>query len=141
MTTLSPVELEQCKRAFSITDKEGVGYLKRKELRQLFSILNITIPSEELHLLISQADFHDFLKIYQKFRTDTAKTTSDRDTKEAFVALGGNADASGTISADRLRKTLKGFELTLDLESPLAKLDKEQTGILTYQQFKALMTV
>ncbi len=36
---------------------------------------------------------------------------------------------------------LQEFELTLDLESPLAKLDKDQTGILSYQQFKALMTV
>lgn len=40
-----------------------------------------------------------------------------------------------------LQWLVQGFELTLDLESPLAKLDKEQTGILNYQQFKALMTI
>ena len=37
-----------------------------------------------------EVDLNDFLKIYQKYRADNAKATSDRDTKEAFVALGGN---------------------------------------------------
>ena len=37
-----------------------------------------------------EVDFNDFLKIYQKFRADNARASSDRDTMEAFTALGGN---------------------------------------------------
>ena len=47
-----------------------------------------------------EIDFNDFLKIYQKFRADNTKATGDRDTKEAFVALGGNVSRVLLLSTD-----------------------------------------
>ncbi len=37
-----------------------------------------------------EVDFNDFVKMYQRFRADNARASSDRDTLEAFSALGGN---------------------------------------------------
>ena len=35
---------------------------------------------------------------------------------DAFVAMGGGADRSGNIEAEKLRRTIKAFELTIDIE-------------------------
>jgi len=45
-------------------------------------------------------------------------------TVDAFVAMGGNPDKSGQIRAEKLVKTIKEFQLTIDIEARFTcKLD------------------
>lgn len=73
------------------------------------------------------------------------------------------ADRSGKVLVDKLRSTIKvclphcmaqvmpcsthqctaeivqEFELTIDLDTLLAELDKEQTGSIDYKEFKSIL--
>ena len=51
----------------------------------------------------------------EKQKQQMESNTDETDTIEAFVALGGNRDKSGKISAERLTNTIKEFELTIDI--------------------------
>jgi hypothetical protein len=35
---------------------------------------------------------------------------------DAFVAMGGNPDKSGRVEAEKLRKTIRAFELTINID-------------------------
>lgn len=45
---------------------------------------------------------------------------------DAFIALGGNADKTGEISADKLRSIVKDFGLTIDIEVRLLRCSTVQ---------------
>lgn len=64
----------------------------------------------------------------------------ESDTIDAFVAMGGASDKSGQVSADKLRATVKAFELTLDIEKLIDEVDKDGSGFLDYYEFKAIMS-
>ncbi|GFH21359.1 uncharacterized protein HaLaN_18648 [Haematococcus lacustris] len=69
----------------------------------------------------------------------TAKHGDEQETIDAFVALGGNADGSGTISTDRLQAVVREFELTLNIAKFIAEVDKENSGTIGYEPFKLLL--
>ena len=58
----------------------------------------------------------------------------------AYVALGGNADRSGTINAERLRKTCQYFQLTIDIDKLIKQYDTDGSGEIDYDEFKAMLT-
>lgn len=64
----------------------------------------------------------------------------EADTLDAFVAMGGQPDKSGEVSADKLRATIRAFELTLDIEKLIDEVDKDGSGFLDYQEFRAIMS-
>lgn len=47
---------------------------------------------------------------------------------DAFVALGGNADESGQISATKLRAIVREFQLTIDIEALIREVDADNSG-------------
>ena len=87
-------------------------------------------------LAFQPAEFSEFLKVFENHKTlqdekddETDLSTSSRlffllatcaqtpfETVDAFVAMGGKADKTGQIEAEKLRKTIKAFELTIDIE-------------------------
>lgn len=61
-------------------------------------------------------DFKDFLKAIAFWKILESEKEED-DLVDAFVAMGGNPDKSGTIDAKALIKTVKSeFEMTIDIE-------------------------
>ena len=49
------------------------------------------------------------------------------------------SDRSGTVSVERLGRTLREFELHVDLETLLEEHDLEETDGLTFEQFRTLL--
>lgn len=79
---------------------------------------------DELTSMMYEADIgnkgyiseNDFVYIIAKQKIDY-KNKLISEAKDAFVALGGASDLSGTISTDRIKEILKGdFAISEDLE-------------------------
>lgn len=62
----------------------------------------------------------------------------DEDTLKAFIALGGGEDGSGEILASTLRDAIRGFGLTIDIDSMIRTVDVHHSGVLGYVDFCAL---
>ena len=61
---------------------------------------------------------------------------------DAFVACGGNADMSGSVETKKLTKIIKDdFGLTIDIERMIDMIDKDKSGKIEYDEFKALLTL
>lgn len=59
----------------------------------------------------------------------------------AFVAMGGGADAGGSVQAERLRKVIKeDFGLTFKIDELLEDLQPQQEGQVNYKEFKVLFS-
>eukprot|EP01052_Picozoa_sp_SAG31_P025240 SAG31_NODE_2201_length_6201_cov_14.443461_4_plen_129_part_00 len=65
----------------------------------------------KMRALPNSIDFGEFLMVIKEQKLASAAAGDESDTILAFQALGGNADKSGFISADRLRKTCKVYIL------------------------------
>lgn len=62
----------------------------------------------------------------------------DVDTVRAFVALGGSMDRKGTVNTNRLRSTIRDFDLTIDIDAMLKEVDDDDNGTIDYGEFKSL---
>ncbi|DBB05902.1 TPA: hypothetical protein ACH3X3_009902 [Trebouxia sp. C0006] len=117
------------------------------ELTSIMSSLGYNASDEDIAAQLHQVDsevhqeidLDEFLRLVESQKQVGGADADDTDTVEAFVALGGKADRSGKVLIEKLRNTIKEFELTIDLDVMLAELDKEQSGSIDYKEFKSLL--
>lgn len=59
---------------------------------------------------------------------------------DAFVAMGGCEDKSGSVDANKLIQIIKGeFEMTIDIERLIKEIDEDGSGEIEFKEFKALL--
>lgn len=58
----------------------------------------------------------------------------------AYVALGGNPDLTGSLDAERLRKTCQDFQLTIDIDKLIRQYDTDGSGQIDYEEFKSMLS-
>ena len=115
MAPLSNEEIEQCRVAFNKFDKDGSGSIADWELKQMLQSMGQDPSDDEIFEMIAQVDddgsneidFGEFCKVIQIQKAASAGQSDETDTIDAFIALGGNADKSGQVSADKLRGIIK----------------------------------
>ena len=57
------------------------------------------------------------------------------------MALGGEEDGGGSIDADRLIDIVKReFQMTIDIEELIKKIDEDGSGKIEYEEFMSLLT-
>ncbi|GMH40898.1 hypothetical protein BSKO_08802 [Bryopsis sp. KO-2023] len=147
MTTLSMDEIETCRRAFASFDKDNSGTIDVKELQETLAALGQHPSEEDLFIMISQVDeddsgvieFPEFLRVIEKQKEALALSNDESDTIDAFVALGGNPDMTGEVSTEKLRQTIKEFELTIDMDALIKAADTNGTGMIEYKEFKTIL--
>jgi Ca2+-binding EF-hand superfamily protein len=84
-----------------------------------------------------QIDFDEFLQVVAMYMPDDQD--NEKEILSAYIAMGGDPDKGGFIEADRLRKVVKEFGLTIDLEALLAHYDTDYSGKIEFDEFKAMM--
>ena len=67
------------------------------------------------------------------------KVQAGREVIDAFIALGGNADKTGNVQADKLRGIIKEFGLTIDIDRLIREVDTDHSGLIDYQEFAVMM--
>ncbi|KIZ06761.1 Dynein light chain, flagellar outer arm [Monoraphidium neglectum] len=145
---LNEEELVLCRKAFQSFDKDGSGTIDVKELKAALSSMGQEMSDEELFVMIHDVDednsgeieFSEFCKVILKHKAAASdKEGAEADTLDAFVALGGNPDRSGKVSTEKLRATIKAFELTLDVDRLIKEVDLDRSGFLDFKEFAAIL--
>mmetsp|Transcript_2649 Transcript_2649/g.9347 ORF Transcript_2649/g.9347 Transcript_2649/m.9347 type:complete len:148 (-) Transcript_2649:1338-1781(-) len=144
---LSQEEIDACREAFNKFDKDCSGNIDINELRATLNAMGQNPTDEELFHMMNSVDedksgeieFTEFLKVIENQKEAAAAAASDADTVEAFVALGGNIDRTGTISADKLRNVCKEFGLTIDIDKLIRETDTDGSGEIDYEEFKGML--
>eukprot|EP00455_Lapot_gusevi_P023526 TRINITY_DN2442_c0_g1_i4.p1 TRINITY_DN2442_c0_g1~~TRINITY_DN2442_c0_g1_i4.p1 ORF type:complete len:152 (-),score=44.80 TRINITY_DN2442_c0_g1_i4:124-519(-) len=86
-------------------------------------------------------DMDEFLKLVdmQKSRSFLPQHTN---MINAFVALGGHPDRSGSMDSRKLQRIIKeDFQLTIPIDDLLADIDPNDTGFIDFEQFRRLLTM
>lgn len=64
----------------------------------------------------------------------------DQTLRDAFIALGGHADLSGSVSTDRLRQAIvEEFALPIDIDKIIAEADVDSSGLVDFHEFCAIL--
>lgn len=84
-------------------------------------------------------EFAQFLKAIEIQKQVETKEGAEADLLDAFVAMGGNKDTTGTIEATKLAKVIKDdFGLKIKIDELLHELDTNNNGEVNYEEFKFL---
>ena len=103
---------------------------------------------EDVFLMIGQVDddnsgeieFSEFLRVIEnQHENDTAKN-DELGTIQAFIALGGNEDKTGTISTEKITAVCTEFDLTIDIHALIKEFDADGSGEVDYDEFKDMMS-
>ncbi|PNW88936.1 hypothetical protein CHLRE_01g051250v5 [Chlamydomonas reinhardtii] len=148
LPNLTDEEMDMCRKAFAMFDKDGSGTIDTKELRTALSALGQNPTEEDMFVMISQVDqdgsrcieFKEFVRVIQINKQMSAKDADEADTLDAFVALGGNLDKTGRILVDKLRSICEEFELTVNVDRLVKDADRDLNGFLSYDEFRALLS-
>ena len=81
-------------------------------------------------------EFPEFLKVIEAQKEASAAQNDESDLIDAFVAMGGLTDKSGHVEAEKLRRTIKAFELTVDIDRLIEETDTDGSGEIDYDEFK-----
>ena len=145
--TLSNEEIENCRVAFEKFDKDGSGSISDWELRAMLQSMGQDPSDEELFDMIAavdedgsgEIDFGEFCMVIANQKAASDARNDESDTIDAFIALGGAADKTGQVSADKLRSIIKDFGLTIDIERLIREVDTDHSGFIDYQEFAVMM--
>eukprot|EP00386_Alphamonas_edax_P000848 GDKI01002607.1.p1 GENE.GDKI01002607.1~~GDKI01002607.1.p1 ORF type:complete len:149 (-),score=43.87 GDKI01002607.1:41-487(-) len=139
--------IEKCRQAFSTFDADGSGTIDRFEMKQLLEAIGESPTEEELFRFMNdidedgtgQIEFAEFLRAFEKQRTQAAEVQDEQDTLDAWVALGGGVDKQGQIDTAKLVKIVKDdFGMTIDIQRLVIELDVNKDGKVDFQEFSAL---
>ena len=98
----------------------------------------IRVSNFKYNGLISFSQFKDLIVSSRKISKTQTKESID-DTKDAFVALGGQSNLDGYVDSERLIRITKEFQMTIDIESLIKEQDKDGSGKLEFEEFKELL--
>merc|ERR1711976_529566 len=126
---LTADERNACAQAFRSFDRDGSGTIDSKELKQVLNALGQSPPDADVFNMIREVDedesgeieLEEFMLVVSRAK-DKDNVTDDDDLLAAFVAMGGNE-----------------FELAIDLGRMLNEVDKDRSGNIDLDEFKALL--
>lgn len=143
-------EAEICRKIFEIIDDNNNGYIEIQELKEFIKDMGYFPTDKELFTLLSEVDISGCQKItFDLFLQIIVKEKKKRDSENdqnilnAFVALGGNIDKSGTIEYDKIVNILN--EVFDDYQTNFNNIfcnistSVENVNTLTYSQFRELL--
>ncbi|CAG9331244.1 unnamed protein product [Blepharisma stoltei] len=145
---LTEEQITHCKSIFSQFDKDGTGRIDRFELRVVLEQMGQKPSEEELFAMINEVDdgntgkieFYEFLKVYEQHQNSEVNR-DEQDMIDAFVAMGGNPDTTGSIDTDKLINVIRQqFEMTIDIERLIEDIDEDQSHTIEYAEFKRLLS-
>lgn len=146
---LSQEEIDGCREAFLVFDKDRSGAIDVWELRQVLEAMGQKPTEEELFQMISEVDenmsgsinFAEFLKVIENQKERAENFDDESDMVDAFVACGGAPDKSGNVKRETLVKIIKhDFGLTIDIVELINKVDTDGSGEIEFDEFKTLLS-
>ncbi len=85
-------------------------------------------------------EFYEFLRVYENYQS-IRKEEEEQDLVDAFVAMGGNSDKTGSIDTEKLISVVRHkFEMTIDIERLIEELDEDGNHTIDFHEFKRLLS-
>ncbi|EFC41254.1 predicted protein [Naegleria gruberi] len=164
-------DVERIREVYTSYDYHDLGYIDAKDAKEAFIELGYEISLDEILKLLDalskahnagkdsnddelsssrhsdsfnpdKIEFYLFMELLQRYSASKDDEANEEDILDAFIALGGNPNKTGTISINEMRSFCERFDLNFDVP----KIAKEN-GIsyegnkLEYAQFKSLMSI
>lgn len=113
---------------------------QRPSEEELFSMINDVDESNS-----GKISFYEFIKVYENHQRDSGEDNEQDLSKvyivDAFVAMGGNPDGSGSIDTNRLIQVVRDqFQMTINIEKLIEEIKDENTHSIDFDEFKSLLT-
>ena len=123
------------------------GSISKDELKGVMKKLGSNPTDDEIQVMINsvddngdgEIDFDEFL-VLMSAKKKNSKEDPDKELKDAFKVF--DADGSGTISRDELKKLMKrlGQNLTdSELDAMMDEVDTDKSGEIDFKEFKSMM--
>mmetsp|Transcript_829 Transcript_829/g.1186 ORF Transcript_829/g.1186 Transcript_829/m.1186 type:complete len:148 (-) Transcript_829:98-541(-) len=132
---------------FDQFDHDECGRLDLWELRGLLSNMGRNLSEGDLPLLLKVVDeenhgsigFFEILELLDRMDKRTSVEQEDVETVAAFVSMGGNSDMTGEVNTEKLKKVVKDYKLSINIEGLLKEIDTDRSGYIDFEEFKALI--
>lgn len=144
---LSEEEVADLKEAFSMFDIDGDGTITLVELKEVMRSLGQNPSEKELMQMINsvdgngdhEIDFEEFL-ILMSSKKAKDSNDPDKELRDAFDVF--DADGSGSISRDELKKLMRNLGQSLsdaELDAMMDEVDQDGNGEIDFEEFKSMM--
>jgi calmodulin len=146
---LSAEELKQAKSFFKRFDKDNNLCIDCWELCLAMQAMGTNPSKADLDQLMEQLvvrddgklEFTEFVLALQWQKNHERKNDAETDLLDAFVAMGGSSDKSGSVNAESLRKEIKEtYGLLIKIDELLEDLDQNSDGQVSYTEFSSLFS-
>eukprot|EP01083_Nonionella_stella_P093969 263599_1 len=143
---LSEKELERARLTFVQLDADSNGCIDMTELRHGLEAMGQRPSNKHLMDIMKSVDcdgnrtidFGEFVRVIEIQTAHSRHISNEDEMHDAFVALGGTDDGSGTVSVQKIRDCIELFNLTLSVEDLMKEVNA--TGEeLTYEQFSQII--
>jgi len=139
---------EEYRDAFDIFDTDGDGRISATELQNVMSNLGVECTVKQAQGYISEVTkdgaelitYDEFSSLLEQ-KSATGWTIADNDLLEAFAVF--DTDGDMKVTRDEVREVMKKFGEVLDddsLQSMIDEVDADHDGIITFEEFKKIMT-
>jgi calmodulin len=123
-------------------DSDGSGRIGARIVAPLIHVVRTHRPSSHAACvparLACPLDFPKFLKMMMSQKAQKMAAIDETDTIDAFVVLGGNADKTGVITSDRLRRFVRDFGLSVNVEKLISDAELDKSGFIDYEEFRTM---
>ncbi len=133
-TLVSKLDIDFMKTGFKEFDVQSKGYLENFELGVFLNCIGMKSDEERVNGIlkmleekqVKKLDVHGLIQVLHIVKEMEMEEPGDDEDEylDAFVALGGQTDKSGTIEIDLLREIIKDdFELTISMADYLNNVE------------------
>jgi len=139
-------QIADLKEAFAMFDIDGNGTIELAELQQVMHKLGQSPTKAELQEMIQSVDDNgdgeiDFDEFLILMKSRIGSVDAEEELKEAFRVF--DTDDSGEIDKKELKRLMKklGQKLTdSELDAMMREVDTNGDGVISFEEFKYLMT-
>ena len=149
---MKPAQIKRVREVFTQHYDRATTTISIQSLRTALRTLALC-PSEEDFLSLIQVhdpgslgsfSFDAFLALVRdQYNVETQRQNvmlADATTLDAFVALGGNRNRTGVVSAERLKSVIQHeLMLPIRIDKLIKEVDKDGSGYIDYEEFRAMM--
>jgi len=147
---LSPAQLEQFKKYFTMFDKEKKGFIHTSQVGQILRTMGQAFEERDLKQLIkefdsdgsNQIEFEEFAALVARFIMDDEDSGAlEEELREAFRLY--DKQGNGYINVSDLRDILRALDDNItedELDEMIAEIDTDGSGTVDFDEFMEMMS-
>lgn len=146
--SLDEDQVAKCKEAFKLFDINNNKKITPKNMKKILEDMGYYPKEEELYNMIYEVNENgidyiteeDFILIIDK-QKKIQDNKLDKEIYGAYLALGGDPDKTKCIDINLIKHIiLDEFKMTINLDSLIKEMDKDNSSKIEYDELKHLLS-